>query len=77
MTFYENTIVARQDLAQKELNNIKDKYNEMGRSNDCVLNIIDGADHDNIWNTNSKNLPNSDYNNLLPLGAALLFIRSM
>jgi dienelactone hydrolase len=56
---------------------IKDKYNEMGRSNDCVLNIIDGADHDNIWNTNSKNLPNSDYNNLLPLGAALVFIRSM
>jgi small subunit ribosomal protein S6 len=29
MTFYENTIVARQDLAQKELNNIKDKYNEI------------------------------------------------
>ena len=29
MTFYENTIIARQDLAQKELNDIKDKYNEI------------------------------------------------
>ena len=29
MTFYENTIIARQDLAQKELNNIKNKYNEI------------------------------------------------
>ena len=29
MTFYENTIVAKQDLAQKELDNIKDKYNEI------------------------------------------------
>tara|TARA_Y100000389_G_C17127611_1_gene348610 strand:+ start:28 stop:369 length:342 start_codon:yes stop_codon:yes gene_type:complete len=26
MTFYENTIIARQDLAEKELKNIKDKY---------------------------------------------------
>jgi len=29
MTYYENTIIARQDLAQKELNNIKNKYNEI------------------------------------------------
>jgi len=26
MTFYENTIIARQDLAENELKNIKDKY---------------------------------------------------
>ena len=29
MTFYENTIIARQDLAEKELKNIKDKYNDI------------------------------------------------
>ncbi len=29
MAFYENTIVARQDLAEKELKTIKDKYNEI------------------------------------------------
>jgi len=29
MAFYENTIVARQDLAEVELKNIKDKYNEI------------------------------------------------
>lgn len=29
MAFYENTIVAKQDLAQKELKVIKDKYNEL------------------------------------------------
>jgi len=29
MAFYENTIVAKQDLAEKELNTIKDKYNEI------------------------------------------------
>jgi len=29
MAFYENTIVARQDLAEKELNSIKQKYNEI------------------------------------------------
>ena len=28
MAFYENTIVAKQDLAETELKNIKDKYNE-------------------------------------------------
>ena len=29
MAFYENTIVARQDLAAKELKAIKDKYNDI------------------------------------------------
>lgn len=29
MAFYENTIVAKQDLAEKELKNIRDKYNEL------------------------------------------------
>ena len=29
MTFYENTMIARQDLAEKELINIKEKYNEI------------------------------------------------
>ena len=29
MAFYENTIIAKQDLAEKELKSIKDKYNEL------------------------------------------------
>ena len=29
MTFYENTIIARQDLAENELKKIKDKYNDI------------------------------------------------
>tara|TARA_B100000963_G_scaffold355707_1_gene374451 strand:+ start:1516 stop:1848 length:333 start_codon:yes stop_codon:yes gene_type:complete len=29
MAFYENTIVAKQDLAEKDLKSIKDKYNEI------------------------------------------------
>ena len=29
MAFYENTIIAKQDLAVKDLNNIKNKYNEV------------------------------------------------
>ena len=29
MAFYENTIVAKQDLAEKDLKTIKDKYNEI------------------------------------------------
>ena len=29
MAFYENTIVARQDLAEKEIKTIKTKYNEL------------------------------------------------
>ena len=29
MAFYENTIVAKQDLAEKELEDIKNKYNDV------------------------------------------------
>ena len=29
MAFYENTIVAKQDLPEKELKSIRDKYNEL------------------------------------------------
>jgi|TARA_B100001059_G_scaffold205286_1_gene215239 small subunit ribosomal protein S6 len=29
MAFYENTIVAKQDLAEKDLKTIRDKYNEI------------------------------------------------
>ena len=29
MAFYENTIVAKQDLADKELKTLKEKYNEL------------------------------------------------
>ena len=29
MTFYENTIIARQDLAEKELKKIKEKYKKI------------------------------------------------
>ena len=29
MAFYEKTLVAKQDLAEKELKNIKEKYNEI------------------------------------------------
>ena len=40
MAFYENTIVAKQDLAEKELNTIKDKYNEIiNKSSGKVIKI--------------------------------------
>ncbi len=29
MAFYENTIIAKQDLAKNEIKSIKDKYNEL------------------------------------------------
>tara|TARA_Y100000768_G_scaffold352236_1_gene303666 strand:- start:14106 stop:14435 length:330 start_codon:yes stop_codon:yes gene_type:complete len=29
MAFYENTVVAKQDLAEKEIKDIKDKYNSL------------------------------------------------
>ena len=29
MAFYENTIIAKQDLAEKDLKTIKDKYNDL------------------------------------------------
>jgi len=40
MAFYENTIVAKQDLAEKELVAIKDKYNELiNKSSGKVIKI--------------------------------------
>ena len=40
MAFYENTIVAKQDLAEKELKNIKEKYNDLiNSSSGKVLKI--------------------------------------
>ena len=40
MAFYENTIVAKQDLAEKELKLIKDTYNELiNNSSGKVLKI--------------------------------------
>ena len=40
MAFYENTIVAKQDLAEKELKVIKDSYNELiNSSSGKVLKI--------------------------------------
>ena len=40
MAFYENTIVAKQDLAEKELKIIKDTYNELiNSSSGKVLKI--------------------------------------
>ncbi len=42
MAFYENTIVAKQDLAEKELKSIKDKYNELiNNSSGKVIKIED------------------------------------
>ena len=29
MAFYENTIIAKQDLAEKDLKSLKEKYNEI------------------------------------------------
>ena len=40
MAFYENTIIARQDLAEKEIKTIKDKYNELiNKSSGKVIKI--------------------------------------
>jgi len=40
MAFYENTIVVRQDLAEKEVKSIKDKYNNIiNNSSGKVLKI--------------------------------------
>ena len=40
MAFYENTIVAKQDLAEKDLKTIKEKYNEIiNNSSGKVLKI--------------------------------------
>ena len=40
MAFYENTIVAKQDLAEKELKSIKDKYNELINNVDSKFNKL-------------------------------------
>tara|TARA_B110000037_G_scaffold20930_1_gene22857 strand:+ start:7922 stop:9271 length:1350 start_codon:yes stop_codon:yes gene_type:complete len=55
---------------------IKNKYDELGISSKCILNILEGVGHDNIWTIRSSNLPNSSYDGLLPLGAASLFINN-
>ena len=40
MSFYENTIVAKQDLAEQELKKIKDKYSEIiNKSSGKVVKI--------------------------------------
>ena len=42
MSFYENTIIAKQDLASKDLDNIKKKYNELiNNSSGKVIKIED------------------------------------
>ena len=33
MSFYENTLIAKQDLPKSELDNIKEKYNELINNN--------------------------------------------
>ena len=50
MAFYENTIVAKQDLAEKELKILKDKYNEIiNKSSGKVVKIEEwGLFHINI-----------------------------
>ena len=40
MAFYENTIVAKQDLAEKEIKSLKEKYNEIiNKSSGKVVKI--------------------------------------
>ncbi len=40
MAFYENTIIAKQDLAEKDIKSIKEKYNEIiNNSNGKVVKI--------------------------------------
>ena len=42
MAFYENTVVARQDLAEKELKDLKEKYNSLiNSSSGKVIKIED------------------------------------
>ena len=44
MAFYENTIIAKQDLAENEIKSIKDKYNELiNGSSGKVVKIESGA----------------------------------
>ncbi len=39
MAYYENTIIAKQDLAEKDLKNIKEKYNEIINNSGKVIKI--------------------------------------
>ena len=42
MAYYENTLVARQDLADKDLKNLRDKYNKIiNKSSGKVIKIED------------------------------------
>ena len=39
MAFYENTIVAKQDLAEKELKTLKEKYNDIINSSGKIIKV--------------------------------------
>ena len=41
MAFYENTIVAKQDLAEKELKIIKEKYNEIINKSRSLKGVLE------------------------------------
>ena len=44
MAFYENTIVVRQDLAEKDIKGIKEKYNEIiNNSSGKVIKVKNGG----------------------------------
>ena len=37
MAFYENTIVAKQDLAEREIKSIKERYNKLINNSSCKV----------------------------------------
>ena len=39
MAFYENTIVAKQDLAENELKNLREKYNDIINSSGKIIKV--------------------------------------
>ena len=44
MAFYENTLVAKQDLAQKDLKTIREKYNDLiNKSSGKVIKLKNGT----------------------------------
>ena len=53
MAFYENTIVAKQDLVEKDLKTLKDKYNEIINKSSIqeILSYYMEIDKDKILNT--------------------------
>ena len=67
----DDTVVAASGAQE-----IKKKYDEIGSSANFVLHYLQDVDHDTIWNIPSADLLNTNYNNKLPLDAALLFIQS-